>query len=181
MGRSLLLLAVVFAVGSIAASAATPSDWRRLERPLHLPHVASGGACPLVRSALATASGQPLNGRGPAFLMSVGAAPSGVISIDQSVTDSLGWRGQKTPWFIARTYVGPLLIRGARIDGTGPIRFAKGFGQHLRELRFAAGENNGIEGRWRFLASASLFRVKGCYAFQVDGTTFSRVVTMRVA
>lgn len=113
--------------------------------------------------------------------MSVGASPSGVISIDQSVTDSLGWRGEKTPWFIARTYSGPLLIRGARIDGAGPIRFAKGYGQHLRELRFAARENNGIEGKWRFLASASLFRVKGCYAFQVDGTTFSRVVTMRVA
>jgi hypothetical protein len=112
--------------------------------------------------------------------MSVGASPSGVISIAQSGRDPLGWRGQKTPWFIARTYAGPLLIRGARIDGVGPIRFAKVYGQHLRELRFAAGENNGVEGRWRFLASSSLFRVKGCYAFQVDGTTFSRVVTMRV-
>jgi hypothetical protein len=73
------------------------------------------------------------------------------------------------------------LIRGARIDHAGSIRFAKGYGQHLRELRFTAGENNGIQGKWRFLASTSLFRAKGCYAFQIDGTTFSRVITMRVA
>jgi len=102
-----------------------------------------------------------------------------VISINHSVSDSLGWRGTKTPWYL-RSYDGPLLVRGARLDGSGAIRFAKVDGQHLRQLRFAAVENNGVEGKWRFLASAPLFRAKGCYGFQIDGTTFSRVVVMRV-
>jgi len=112
--------------------------------------------------------------------MSVGGSPAGVIPIQQSATDSLGWRGQKTPWFVVRNYNGPLLIRAARSDGSSSVRFAKGYGQHLRELRFAAGENNGIQGSWRFLASTTLFRETGCYSFQIDGTTFTNIVTMRV-
>ncbi len=112
--------------------------------------------------------------------MSVGDSPAGVISIERSAADALGWRGQKTPWFVSRAYKGPMLVRAARIDGSIPVQFAKVYGQHLRELRFKAGENNGVQGSWRFLASATLFRETGCYSFQIDGTTFSRVVTMLV-
>jgi hypothetical protein len=41
-----------------------------------------------------------MNGRGPAFLLGVGGAPSGVIDISQSQVDAQGWRGQKTPWAV---------------------------------------------------------------------------------
>jgi hypothetical protein len=94
--------------------------------------------------------------------------------------DAKGWRGQKTPWLVPIDYDGPVLVRGARVDRAGPVRFAKGYGQHLTELRYASGENNGTSAGHRFLASASLFRTAGCYAFQVDGTSFSRVIVMRV-
>jgi hypothetical protein len=112
--------------------------------------------------------------------MSVSDSPAGVIPIQQSTADPLDWRGQKTPWLVLRSYNGPVLIRAARSDGRTPVRFAKVYGQHLRELRFSAGENNGMRGAWRFLASVTLFRETGCYSFQIDGTTFTRVVTMRV-
>ena len=112
--------------------------------------------------------------------MSVGDSPAGVISIERSAADALGWRGQKTPWFVSRAYKGPMLVRAERIHGSISVQFAKVYGQHLRELRFKAGENNGVQGSWRFLASATLFRETGCYSFQIDGTTFSRVVTMLV-
>jgi hypothetical protein len=129
---------------------------------------------------LATSSGRPLNGARPIFLMSVGDSPPGVISIEYSAADALGWRGQKTPWFVSRAYKGPVLVRAARVDRSTPVQFAKLYGQHLRELRFRAGENNAVQGSWRFLASATLFRETGCYSFQIDGMTFSRVVTMQV-
>ncbi len=112
--------------------------------------------------------------------MSVGDSPAGVISIEHSAADALGWRGQKTPWFVSRAYTGPMLVRAAQIDGSTPVQFAKVYGQHLRELRFKAGEKNGVQGSWRFLASVTLFRETGCYSFQIDGTTFTRLVTMRV-
>jgi len=85
------------------------------------------------------------------------------------------------------SYRGPFLIRGTRIDRSGELRFAKGYGDHLGELRFRSGESNGargriqgLPGRYRLLASATLFRAPGCYAFQVDGSSFSSVVVMRV-
>jgi hypothetical protein len=122
--------------------------------------------------------GQALNGRDPALLSGVDGAPAGVIAL--GYLDAKGWRGQKTPWLVPLAYGGPVLVRGTRIDHLGPVRFAKGFGQHLIELRYAAGESNGTAAGHRFLASASLFRSAGCYAFQVDGRSFSRVIVMRV-
>jgi hypothetical protein len=113
--------------------------------------------------------------------MSVGDAPAGTIWISSSTIDSHGWMGQKTPWFVRRQlYKGPLLIRARRLDKVGGVRFAKVSGQHLRELRFGPSESNGIQGSYRFLASASMFRSSGCFGFQIDGTSFSNVVVMRV-
>ena len=31
-----------------------------------------------------------------------------------------------------------------------------------------------------FLASATLFRTAGCYAFQIDGTSFSKIIVVHV-
>jgi hypothetical protein len=73
-----------------------------------------------------------------------------------------------------------MLVRGLRLDEPEPVRFAKAHGQHLSELRFAAGERNALDKRFRWLASAALFRSAGCYGFQVDGTSFSKVIVMRV-
>jgi hypothetical protein len=154
-------------------------DWRRLHRPLHFPTVQPSNVCP-TKPAAATLAGRPLNGKRPVYLMSAGDAPAATISINPAYTDSTGWVGQKTPWLIKRRYKGPLLIRAARIDSPGPVRLAKGAGQHLSELRFKPSDNNGFQGPYGFLASASLFRAQGCYAFQIDGTSFSNVIVMRV-
>jgi hypothetical protein len=96
--------------------------------------------------------------------------------------DSLGWYGQKTPWAISRSYDGPILVRGARIGQRGEMRFAHGYGEHLRELYWESGVDQGSppDPDFRFLASATLFRAPGCYAFQIDGSSFSRIVVVRV-
>ncbi len=121
--------------------------------------------------------------------MNVGSAPvPGTIDISQSLVDDKGFRGQKTPWLVPASDRGPVLIRAARIDGARtPVALAKAYGQHLSELRFRTGESNGargrlqgLPGRYRFLASSGLFRAPGCYAFQIDGLSFSSVIVMRV-
>ena len=96
--------------------------------------------------------------------------------------DGQGWYAQKTPWVISREYSGALLVRGARIDRRGQVRFALGYGDHLRELYWEAGADQSLkpDPDYRFLASSTLVRTRGCYAFQVDGESFSRVIVVRV-
>jgi len=165
----------------VFAGSRPPTNWARLHRPLHLPQVAPGATCPVSGGKQIPGSyGQTLNGRGPAFLIGVGNAPPGTIDISHSQTDSQGWRGQKTPWAVRWRYQGPVLIRARRIDQPSSVRFAVGYGQHLRELRWPPQRSVQPKGRYRFWASATLFRSPGCYAFQADATSFSNVVVMQV-
>ena len=170
--------------GAPATPPEPPSAAGALRRALHFPKLKRGPRCPV--SATQTppwTTGQKLIGPGPVYLMAVvGASPASGISIALSARDNLGRYAQKTPWAIDRSYGGPMLVRGARIDRRGAVRFAFGHGQHLRELYWNDGADQGLppEPRYRFLPSETLFRAGGCYAFQVDGTSFSRVIVVRV-
>jgi hypothetical protein len=119
-------------------------------------------------------------GTGPVYAFAVDGVPAGHLPVVESYRDAKGWVGQKSPWLIAPDYHGPVLVRGARIDGTGEMRFAFGTGQHLRTLRVAAHSGQQRNG-WRVIPSLTLVRKPGCYAYQVDGTTFSQVIVIRVA
>jgi hypothetical protein len=173
-----------FVVWKTLAKTSTPFDWRKLHRALHVPQPATGAPCPVGPGKPAPGygrtTGQTFNGRGPAYLIGNGNVPAGVIDISQLAPDSRGWLGQKTPWAVSSRYRGPVLIRGVRIDQPGDVRFATGYGQHLRELRWPSGVDVGRGGAFRSFASSTLFRSAGCYAFQADGASFSTVVVMRV-
>ena len=67
-------------------------------------------------------------------------------------------------------YAGRVLVRGRRLDGPGLVRFGRGLVPAL-ELRMPAGR--------REQPSFTRLRSPGCYAYQVDGRTFSRVVIFR--
>lgn len=175
----MLALALAALVVSLGVSNSVIED---LHRPLHLPKLSPGQRCPL-SPALKGTNNQFLNGRGPAYLIGIAHVPRGVIDISQSGRDSLGWRGQKTPWAVDRTYEGPLLIRARRLDRQGAVRFARSYGEHLKELFWDAGVDQGAPPNpgYRLLASETLFRSAGCYGYQVDGLTFSRVVAVRTS
>lgn len=81
------------------------------------------------------------------------------------------WR--KTLWAIRPGYRGPVLVRGRRIDGPGILGFALGF-RATTELRFRPARRG--RRRWRYAPSATVIPRSGCYALQIDGTSFSRVV-----
>jgi hypothetical protein len=175
----LIALVSLFAPG-IPSAAASPSPADELRRPLHLPKLKAGQNCPVSPSRVwAPTTGQRLNGRGPAFLVSLDKA---TVRMNFSYPDGGGWYAQKTPWVISREYDGPVLVRGARLDRRGGVRFARGYGEHLRELYWDAGADQSLvpDPNYRFLASSTLVRARGCYGFQVDGDSFSRVIVVRV-
>jgi hypothetical protein len=175
--RIVACAAAVLTVGALhggLAGAGLLDEWTSLRRPLHMPKVKAGVRCPAAREA-EVVGGQVLNGRDPVLLYGVGGAPAGVIAL--GYPDAKGWRGQKTPWLVPLTYQGPVLVRGARVDRPGPVRFGL---EHRAELRYSSGQDTGTAAGRRMLASGSFFRSAGCYAFQVDGIPFSRVIVMRV-
>jgi hypothetical protein len=131
---------------------------------------------------LGAREGQRLNGRGPVYLIGVGRADPATINMNFSFPDEQGWYTGKTPWWVSREYEGALLVRGGRIDRRGSVRFAKGYGEHLRELYWEAGADQSLvpQPGHRFLASSTLVRARGCYAFQIDGSSFSRIIVVRV-
>jgi len=184
------LVCAAVALGAGAATAGTTQDdpWAGLRRPLHLPHIKAGHTCPASRGG-GQSGGQTLYGRGPVYLIGLQGTSKATVGIGDSARDALGWYGQKTPWAITRSYTGPILVRGARIGRKGRVhgpkgqmRFAYGYGAHLKELHWESGADQGLppDPNFRFLASASLFRRTGCYAYQIDGTSFSEIVVARV-
>lgn len=91
-----------------------------------------------------------------------------------------GWVYVKVLWVIPPSYGGPVLIRGRQLDGTHWLGFDRG-SRPLRELQIPPRAS--IEARgWRGFPSYTRVRAagSGCYAYQIDGTTFSRVLRFRL-
>jgi hypothetical protein len=151
-----------------------------LRRPLHLPQVRSGGRCP-------ASAGRRIDndqfagialGRGPirpliaASAISGGDLQHGVLPFGRVVGTS--WRGVKTLWFSEPRYRGPVFIRGRQLGGSAKLVF--GEGPSLIDPQLPPGPTlNGTNG-WRQWPGGTYLRAFGCYAWQVDGTSFSTVI-----
>lgn len=184
-----LLIAAVLAAVVLPAGSAAAGVWRKLHRPLHVPHIAAGAACPTTPKAgpLPSAfSGTAAFGRGPVYpgFFSGPAGPEALVNLiypPPAASSFAGseWGGQKVPWMRSPSYHGPVLIRGRQLDGTYHLRFGLAMVPPT-ELRIAGwGTAAGAPG-WGFRASTTRLRASGCYGYQIDGLTFSRVVVFRV-
>jgi hypothetical protein len=92
------------------------------------------------------------------------------------------WQGQKVFWYVAPTYRGRVLIRGKRLDGPGWLGF-NGTRTPKDELRIEPYDTvswSGQPAHSRGIPSAVRALTSGCYAAQIDGTTFSRIVVFTV-
>lgn len=182
-------VALVFVLAAVVAAQplAASDPWAKLRRPLHLPRIAPGAGCPASgidrridweRANIFGASGI---GRGPVY-PGLGGYPGRRLNLTPDNQFGGPWAGQKVFWYVLPTYRGRVLIRGRRLNGPGRLGF-DGARVAERELRIEsyesvswAGQPPGSRGR----PSAVRARVSGCYGVQIDGTTFSRVVTFRV-
>jgi hypothetical protein len=107
-------------------------------------------------------------------------SPSGTA--DVHVTQFLGsaWRAGRVEWIAAASYRGPVLIRGRRIDGVGAVGFGEGRVPNDELQLLQSGQQvPKPPGGGRAWMSFTRVRATGCYAYQVDGTSFSRVIVFR--
>lgn len=158
------------------------ASWRRLRRPLHIPSIAPNAPCPT--SAVddgvnfARYGVGPGIGTGPVY-------PTPFDSRDQRPLSSMivdpTWRGGKHAFLILPAYHGPVLIRGHQLDGPGEVSFSSNeipgaarYPARSAELRIPAFRNALVMHTFFFLDPP------GCFAYQIDGTTFSKIVTFEV-
>ena len=181
--RRITLLALLGVMGLVGpANAAAPFD--DLYRPLDLPEVASGESCPVspVDESVDWESTHIFGGSGigpgPAY-PGLGGSEGRFFVDDDERTN--GFYGGKLFWYVDPSYLGPVLIRGRRIDRRDPLRF-----NHVdtRELRIRKDKTVTWDGQpegSRGAPSGPLIRRAGCYAVQFDGTSFSYPVVFRAS
>jgi hypothetical protein len=146
-----------------------------LRRALHLPSLGAGGACPVSGATSAVPYAGPAVGAGPVY-----AAQPTPLAITSFVGST--WKGARVSWVAAPSYTGPVLIRGGQLGATGSIGFGEG---HVPvdelQLLTAATTSPGEPSGGREWPSFSRMRAAGCYAYQVDGTSFSEVIVFQAA
>lgn len=172
------MLAAVAVLAAIAvlplgpSAAAGTGDWAQLRRLLHLPRLEPGARCPRTPAARKAPKVSFTLGVGPAYpvlgFQDPPPGPGGVVLLRDDVLRR-GWRWHKTLWAFAPNR-GPILVRGARIDRRGPLRFGIGF-RIRTELRVRRTPRV-----WTYGVGETLLRGPGCYAFQLDTPASSRVV-----
>jgi hypothetical protein len=109
---------------------------------------------------------------GPGPVYAVGLGEEGVARYGRGRVEG-GWWYHKILWVVHRSYTGRALVRGARIDGPGQLRFDRGpvpdFGLWLE-----AGQVS--EREFREHPSYTRIRRPGCYAWQVDTRLGTEVI-----
>jgi len=149
---------------------------KALRRPMHLPTLPPGSPCPVSPWHSSTGPFGPGLGTGPAQPVGFHSDSSQDFVFGDPDLAPPPWRSQKVLWAIAPSYRGPLLIRGHQLDGPWWLGFTQG--QPRQELQIPA-LRSGAARQWRGQPSETRVRDAGCYAYQTDGTTFSRVVVFR--
>jgi hypothetical protein len=170
----------MLAVVRVLLVLAVGPGWGSLYRPLKIPHLAPGSPCPVSRIDTSVDFRRYGVGRGygPGPAYPIGLAAGRLSAVWNTGEFSGGWGGQKVLWWVHPRYRGPVLIRGRRLDGPEMVRFDRGSPPPAElRIRRVADESVGKFGRSR--PSYTRLRAPGCYAYQFDGLTFSRIVVFR--
>ncbi len=177
-------LALIAGIGQTAYVRANENDAVYAElaaRPLNLPTVGAGEACPHspVGPIAVERIGSSL-GSGPVFLTLGHAGVAQFHSYDR-IGDLYTTR---TIWAVAPDIRSPVLVRGQQINGPNIVRFAHDGPTMLDALRFGAAPDVPLteaEDDWRFAAAGLGVAGPGCYVLQADGPYFSESIVFEVA
>src|SRR6267143_1893 len=140
-----------------------------LARPVKLPVVPAGSACPVSPVASRKLDITNPRGSGPFYLG--GQMPQGAYA----------WN--KTVWVLVDGAQRPVLFRGRRVDGAGALRFS---GSSADPSDQGVTPSGGVSETFYTSvivhAEADAFYVypatSGCYALQVDGPSFQEVIVV---
>lgn len=168
-----------------------PGDWDTLRaRPLRLPTLPPGAACPAAAGRTVHEGYGPAIGDGPVYIVGMGV--DGVLHAvgpTPGAKDVTAWGYQFAIFIISPSYAGPVLARGERLGGGRPLLFNGGLDQLtgfspttpilLRQLRMEGDPAFGSP--WPSFPADLRMQAPGCYGIQLDGATFSEVIIFRVA
>jgi len=155
--------------GSSIQPTASPDARTLLARPLKLPVVPAGSACPV--SPVASRKLDIANPRGGGPLYLGGPMPQGAYA----------WN--KTVWVLVDGAHGPVLFRGTRLDGAGSLRFSGSSAVPSDQgVTPSGGMSETFYTSVIVHADADAFYVypatSGCYALQADGPSFQEVIVI---
>jgi len=177
MRRALAILigAGVACVLSGAASSTTRDVWQQLHRPLRIPSISPGTPCPASSPDTSVdfrsyGVGQGY-GPGPAYPIFLGRPDRASLDFNypsDGVFAGDPWGGQKVLWFLRPGFGDRVLVRGRELDGPYRVRFGLEPSPFLPdEMRIAAAGDH---------PSTTRLRTGGCYGYQIDGPSYSRVI-----
>lgn len=167
------------------------AQWQPLaRRPVRVPHIVSGAPCSVSPVQQFSVGYGPGLGAGPVYPFPFATdgriegfePPSPGQPEGRSLTMLL--------WAVPNTGAYPVLVRGARVDGNDPIYFNGGMAQISNAAdwrtvpQLSALELQGFQysaSNWTVYPSYVRLRAPGCYAFQLDAPSFSRVLIFRAA
>jgi hypothetical protein len=104
-------------------------------------------------------------------------ARHGIADLSSRTSAPPPWLVVKTLWFSAPSYQGPIVIRAKRIDRPGVI--AMGESPTVAPLIVPPGPTLNANAGWRTAPGGTWVQSPGCYAWQVDGLTFSDIIVVR--
>jgi hypothetical protein len=138
-------------------------------RPLQQQVLDSGAPCPVTKQT-GRVGGHPGLGPGPAYPIGTHA----LVTMPMPPPDGWGseWSGTKRVWLVDPRYTGRILVRGRQLDGPNEVRFVNGRGGFTPEKRLNPISEFRIEWAGDY-PSLTRLRAPGCYAYQVEGRTFS--------
>ncbi|MFI6508464.1 hypothetical protein ACIBCT_12730 [Streptosporangium sp. NPDC050855] len=160
---------------SVSASA-SPSPVALRPSPLRLPAVRAGAACPTTPRRPWSGPGEAAGvlGDGPLYPIADYFMKGTVLELRPGDRDPEGSYVKKVRW-LASGYAGPVLIRADRIDGKGTASARFSYTGEVRDDGFHAE----VTAPPNSMPGTTTIGGPGCYAYQIDGTTFSTVVVFR--
>jgi hypothetical protein len=164
-------------------SAATVTVASVAQRPLRLPRLAAGAACPVTRSThRPDPSMGAVVGDGPAGPVGAvdGVLSYGETPMSRDVTD-LSWGIAKVLWAVDPAEAGDVVVRGRQLDGPNTVAFSDPPLPELRLPRDGASQSGDAPavGAWRGYPGYTRIRAPGCYGFQVDAPSGTSVIVLR--
>lgn len=148
-----------------------------LKRPLHFPILKPGERCPATHGSQVnspTFAGIAL-GNGPvrALIGMAGNLRAGITDLAHASP----WLAFKTDWFSFPSYRGPFVIRAEPLGRSAPV--AMGESPVVAPLVMPPGQSVNGSGGWRDAPGYTWVTAPGCYAWQVDGLSFSEVIVVQ--
>lgn len=153
-----------------------------LSRPLALPSLPAGQQCPVTPARLHSPVAQPADargpGRGPLYPITFYLGENSTLRLGKLTPEADGLFATKVVWASTTGgYQGPVVVRVGRVDGAGRgyVRLSYEPGAARGDaVLFVVGET---PGDW---PSSTHITGPGCYAYQLDGRTYTELIVFRV-